>query len=814
MMAQLRNLVARPDCPPEVRDAFFEASVGDSGVSRELILDSVTGVLPAVPPSADLLPVFGDDAAALLEAVAAADSAAEEAGRYDSPDLGSTEADDGAGQTAGDAAAAATQSQTRRAEKKKRAAPRGGSIFDRLQAPAVDPEILQRVKDEQAQQAAAAKKKREGKPPPVSSAFLDRIASNERESGSARQDNRAFIAANQAAEESQSEASSPSSMADPFIELMGGQPPRPKSAEPPTVNTVLRSPFFEVTHNASLGLAAGKPGQGPKHVEETDIIMNGGRTLHASLAEDHADRRTAVAQMVRFADCGIFSADQLAHTLVTRTTPGFQVPQVCNLRGRSVLLSELLITCCSGITLAEPVVTNVELSRYYTRMLDDSNQHTLPRGAPVVGEPGAWVGPQLALALFACQRLDLQAALLRIDATTPSQFLSLTDLEAHGDEDILALPINIRLRECGDRVLTSAGIEMIRRELVPKHPAEIPALDNCPLSGTEGVHWSAVSGSKEKGVRRSIREVHEDGSSGDVCYIPGHIPLVIGLQCGSMCDGNIDRCWNGQGNARIPRFVTLHEGGRGTVALMEGTRIVSERGDVRGTLTADLSPEDEEMRYILDDTSQRDFLANDFAFESIRIQWRKVQQGDDPVAFFRIGDSPRLDDDAAGDEDELSIIALVDAVVDRFVETMGGCPHIVLCRLDLDKVGCSNPLSAAVKGLQGPAILRARAAWQNYHALIEVAKKRMTGVTGEINASGKHKPAKRGGCGLFVELHAMPSDAAACDGPIQLGYGLRPCKCTSNPHHDLISGEISERCMWLQTKCARLSRGSSLRGVG
>ena len=68
VMAQLRNLVARPDCPPEVRDAFFEASVGDSGVSRELILDSVTGVLPAVPPSADLLPVFGDDAAALLEA--------------------------------------------------------------------------------------------------------------------------------------------------------------------------------------------------------------------------------------------------------------------------------------------------------------------------------------------------------------------------------------------------------------------------------------------------------------------------------------------------------------------------------------------------------------------------------------------------------------------------------------------------------------------------------------------------------------------------------------------------------------------------
>ena len=620
VMAQLRDLVVRPDCPPEVRHAFFEVS---SGAPSQLEPGSAPVVLPAVPAGADLLPAFGDDGAALLEAVAAADGAAESAGGYDflAPDLGRTDADGGAQQTAGGTAAASgKQSQKQRAEK----TTRGGSIFDRLQAPEVDPEILQRVRDEQAQQAAAAKKKKEGKPPPLSSAFLDRIASNRTESGN-RQDNKA-------AEESQAEASAASSSADPFIELMGdqqehqqAQQARPKSAEPPTANTVLRSPFYEVTHNASLGLAGGKPGQGPKHVEETDLIMHGGRVLHACLAGDHDDRRTAVAQMVRFADCGIFSADQLAHTLATRTTPGFQIPQICVVRGRAVLLSELLITCCSGITLAEPVETNVELSRYYKRLMDDSNQPTLPRGAPVSGEPSVWVGPQLALALFACQRLDLQAALLRIGATTPTEFLSLTDLEAHGDETVLNLPINLRLRECGDRVLTSADIEKIRSELVPKHVDEVPALDNCPLAGTEGVHWSAVSGSKEKGVRRTIREIHEDGSTGDVCYIPGQIPLVIGLQCGSSCGGNIDKCWDGQGNARIPRFVALHEGARGTVALTEGTRIVSERGDVRGTLTSSVSPEDDVMRYILDDTSRRDFLPNDFAFESIRNRWAKVR---------------------------------------------------------------------------------------------------------------------------------------------------------------------------------------------
>ena len=110
---------------------------------------------------------------------------------------------------------------------------------------------------------------------------------------------------------------------------------------------------------------------------------------------------------------------------------------------------------------------------------------------------------------------------------------------------------------------------------------------------------------------------------------------------------------------------------------------------------------------------------------------------------------------------------------------MGGCPHIVLCRLDLDKVACSNPLLAATKGLRGLAIHRARAAWQNYHAMIEVAKKRMTGVADGIDGNGKQKPAKRGGCGLFVELHAMASDAAASDGPIQLGYGLKPYEVRS-----------------------------------
>jgi len=636
---------------------------------------------------------------------------------------------------------------------------------------------------------AQKKKKQQRRKPTaknVDSTFVDRLSSLE--DSSERPAGARYSSANDASaaegSSAQQDSEAPDSPEDPFIALMGGteqqqqqQPQRPQSgrdrrapkaaAGPSTVHAVLRSPFYEVTHNAALGLAGGKPGEGPKHVEETDLILHGGRVLHSCFDETTTDRRSVTARMIRFADCGIFGADQLAHTLATRTTPGFQIPQRCVVRGRSVLLSELLITCCSECTLENPGETNTELAQLYQRLLDDSNTPTIPRGAPLATETMPWVSPPLALALFAVQRLDLQAALVRANVSTPRDFLKLSDVEAHGEGSILQLPINLQLRETGDRMLVTDDITRIRQQLVPSQSAKMRALDGCLLAGTEGVNWSTVPSLVSKGVRRSLREVHDDARTGDVCYIPGQIPLVIGLQSGSKVGGNVESCWENQGNARCPRVVELLESGRGTVGLTEGARIVSERGDVRGTLTSDASADDQVLRYILDGSSRRDFTRNDWIFESTKHRWEKIRQGDDPIAFWRVAAQPELDEEAETAEEEQSIVALADALVERLVETVGGCPHIVLCRLDLDKVACSNPLSAATKGLRGQAILRARTAWQNYHALIEVAKQRMTASPSASSGGSpsSKRGVRRGGCGDYTHKRTLA--------PISLGLSNR-----------------------------------------
>ena len=64
----------------------------------------------------------------------------------------------------------------------------------------------------------------------------------------------------------------------------------------------------------------------------------------------------------------------------------------------------------------------------------------------------------------------------------------------------------------------------------------------------------------------------------------------------------------------------------------------------------------------------------------------------------------------------------------------------------------------------------------NYHTLVEVAKTRMTTSAAPGGQTGE---TRRGGCGLFVELHAMEPDAPQLDGPVQLGYGLRPFEVRS-----------------------------------
>ena len=781
----LSDVAARADCPEAVRIAI-EQSVGDIG--GELFSDpggrSSTDTILCDDTNALLSAVAAADAAAAKEAATAAKEAAAAAKRaaaaaerraardhtrlrHGHPALGTEPEPEPEPEQQPEPAS--SPSSTARRRKKE------GSVFSRLQGPTVDAELLQQVQDDLRAKESRQRKRSAKGVSPKASALADRLSGGD---AAARE------------RQSRTDAHTPlPGSPDSSREEPDAAPPPVPDADSPTAasngdasptskqdSLVLRSPFLGATQGASLGLGGGRPGQAPKSVEETDLLQQGGRTLHPCFRDEEEDVKEFMAL---FADCGIYTADQLAHTLTTRPTTGYLIPPDCLLRGRPSLLTELLLTCCDKCTYQTPHIEGGHLQRYYQRLLEDSNRPALPRGAPVLGaEPVEWISPQLALALCAVERLDLQAALVRAGVTTPTAFLSLTEIQ-NPDETIFKLPINQRLQSTGDRILVSADVEKIRKQLVPPRGAKgsTTTVDGCTLTGTEGVEWSLAPSTTAKGVRTLLRQIHSDEKTGDVVYIAGQIPLVIGVQCGSTVGGNVAEIWQNQGNHRLPRWAELAQSGRGTVALKTGQRVISERGDVRATLSCDLSADAREIKYTLDATSRRDFGKADWVFESNKTRWEKVRQMDDPIAFWRLAENGQIESpDGDGEEERMFTISLVDALADRFVETVGGCPHIVLCRLDLDKVVVSNSLSAAVGGLKGAAATRSKAAWMNYHTLVEVAKTRMTTSAAPRGQTGE---TRRGGCGLFVELHAMEPDAPQLDGPVQLGYGLRPFEVRS-----------------------------------
>ena len=68
---------------------------------------------------------------------------------------------------------------------------------------------------------------------------------------------------------------------------------------------------------------------------------------------DPEDPEGARVRLKKFADCGIFTREQLSHTLSTRATKGLTLPYEAYFRGRCFLINELIATCSSGET--EPV---------------------------------------------------------------------------------------------------------------------------------------------------------------------------------------------------------------------------------------------------------------------------------------------------------------------------------------------------------------------------------------------------------------------------------------------------------------------------
>lgn len=99
-------------------------------------------------------------------------------------------------------------------------------------------------------------------------------------------------------------------------------------------------------------------------------------------------------------------------------------------------------------------------------------------------------------------------------------------------------------------------------------------------------------------------------------------------------------------------------------------------------------------------------------------------------------------------------------IVREFLKHTGHYPHVIICHLKRSKVDCNRPIKEAAQGNE-----EARQVWENFHAMIEKAQRRVV----ESN-----------GGGLYVDLHGHSHPAAH----LELGYLLNNSQL-KNPDKDL-----------------------------
>jgi len=136
--------------------------------------------------------------------------------------------------------------------------------------------------------------------------------------------------------------------------------------------------------------------------------------------------------------------------------------------------------------------------------------------------------------------------------------------------------------------------------------------------------------------------------------------------------------------------------------------------------------------------------------------------------------------DAPPSED-LGTLEMADAMRERFRDTTGGCPHMIVCHLSRSFVDVTvaiddavyEPQEACAGGAKAALLTaRARAAWKNYHTQIGIAKSRCVSN------------------GLVVELQAAGSHLS--DPYVHLGYGLDSFELRSITQPD-VRGSMQEK---------------------
>ena len=227
--------------------------------------------------------------------------------------------------------------------------------------------------------------------------------------------------------------------------------------------------------------------RGAAALQVTDPTRGGGILHSLVYSIDPEDPEGAQVRLKKFADCGIFTREQLSHTLSTRATKGLTLPYEAYFRGRCFLINELIATCSSGET--EPV----EVADVLEAGLEARKGRDL--GAATVTSDGRSAGVNveaaLASALIVVNRLDIRASLVRIGITvsrtfasvlprwaalltaTPrcaSQSVALFMAATEGLESgnsIISLEINKKMRAAGERVLAEGTLTALRDFCTP-----------------------------------------------------------------------------------------------------------------------------------------------------------------------------------------------------------------------------------------------------------------------------------------------------------------------------------------------------------
>jgi hypothetical protein len=386
-----------------------------------------------------------------------------------------------------------------------------------------------------------------------------------------------------------------------------------------------------------------------------EINSSMGPAATTSATEDPA--LVGLDRIKKFADCGIFTREQLMHTLQTRASQGLTLPYEAYFRGRCFLFNELIATCSNGET--EVVEVADALAAGITA------REGVELGAATHdadGQPGVNLEAPLAAALILVDRTDIRPPLMRIGITTVAAFLQATDSIDVGSS-IISVELNQKMRAAGERILAEDTLKRIRACCVKQ--ADPPGLsesktdgankprrgravrgktgqgtqgkkkisnemDGCKLKGTHGRQWSilkketsrlpgapettaaADAAQEKRGKRGQARAVtsRDNGDPPDVYYVEGDLPIVIGVPfagnagwsgCGSASSVNE---WSGFGNGNAERRVALYpeprgEGGTTVGDIGVGVEMTDPEGRVRAETTRPLGQQDKFLYYHL-----------------------------------------------------------------------------------------------------------------------------------------------------------------------------------------------------------------------